>query len=85
MIDNGTLLARNFRQFDALGFFKTYWNNNSTVEDLLNYVKLKAESKSNKAQVLHCVLQELVNYYLHRLRSVIDLNHNNIHAKITRF
>ena len=48
MADNGTLLARNFRRFDALGLFKTYWNNNSNVEGLLNYVKSRARNISAK-------------------------------------
>lgn len=47
MVDNGTLLARNFRRFDALGLFKTYWNNNSAVEDLLNYVKRRTQNISS--------------------------------------
>ena len=46
MADNGTLLARNFRRFDALGLFKTYWNSTSNVEGLLNYVKSRARNIS---------------------------------------
>ena len=38
-IDNETLLSSNFRQLDALGLFKTYWNNKSNVEDLVNYLR----------------------------------------------
>ena len=43
MIDNGTLLTRNFRQFDALGLFKAYWKNNSNDRACFSF----------KAWVLH--------------------------------
>lgn len=32
--------------FDAVGLFKTYWNNNSTVEDLWNYIKSRTRNIS---------------------------------------
>lgn len=48
IINNETLAAsvNRVRQWDAFGIIKRYWNNNSNVENLVNYVKGKTPNIS---------------------------------------